>query len=156
MGKPRGVVAAGHTLTAEAAAEVLRAGGNAFDAVLAALSVASVVEPVLCTPGGDVESTTAKAGSGANVMLFSTGLGTPTGNAVAPVIKVATNSALAQRMPDIIDVDAGPVITGEQTIEQLGERLLHTVIETASGRYATKSQRLGQDDFMPWRRGMSF
>ena len=52
MGKPRGVVAAGHTLTAEAAAEVLRSGGNAFDAVLAALSVASVVEPVLCTPGG--------------------------------------------------------------------------------------------------------
>jgi len=52
MGNPRGVVAAGHTLTAEAAAEVLRAGGNAFDAVLAALSVACVVEPVLCTPGG--------------------------------------------------------------------------------------------------------
>jgi gamma-glutamyltranspeptidase/glutathione hydrolase len=52
MGKPRGVVAAGHTLTAEAAAEVLRAGGNAFDAVLAALAVASVAEPVLCTPGG--------------------------------------------------------------------------------------------------------
>ncbi len=52
MGKPRGVVAAGHTLTVEAAAEVLRAGGNAFDAVLSALVVASVVEPVLCTPGG--------------------------------------------------------------------------------------------------------
>jgi gamma-glutamyltranspeptidase/glutathione hydrolase len=52
MGNPRGVVAAGHTLTADAAAEVLRAGGNAFDAVLAALSVACVVEPVLCTPGG--------------------------------------------------------------------------------------------------------
>jgi gamma-glutamyltranspeptidase/glutathione hydrolase len=52
MGKQRGVVAAGHTLTAEAAEEVLRVGGNAFDAVLASLAVASVVEPVLCTPGG--------------------------------------------------------------------------------------------------------
>ncbi len=52
MGKPRGVVAAGHTLTAEAAAEVLRAGGNAYDAVLAALMVACVAEPVLCSPGG--------------------------------------------------------------------------------------------------------
>ena len=52
MSKPRGVVAAGHTLTAEAAAEVLRAGGNAYDAVLAALMVACVTEPVLCTPGG--------------------------------------------------------------------------------------------------------
>ena len=52
MGKPRGVVAAGHTHTAEAAAEILRAGGNAFDAALAALAVACVTEPVLCTPGG--------------------------------------------------------------------------------------------------------
>lgn len=52
MSKPRGVVAAGHTLTAEAAAEVLRAGGNAYDAVLAALMVACTTEPVLCTPGG--------------------------------------------------------------------------------------------------------
>jgi gamma-glutamyltranspeptidase/glutathione hydrolase len=52
MGKARGVVAAGHTLTAEAAAEVLHAGGNAYDAVLAALMVACVAEPVLCSPGG--------------------------------------------------------------------------------------------------------
>jgi len=52
MVKPRGVVAAGHALTAEAAAEALRAGGNAFDAALAALAVACVTEPVLCTPGG--------------------------------------------------------------------------------------------------------
>src|SRR5690606_30837183 len=64
---------------------------------------------LLCTPGNDVESTTALAGSGCNLMLFTTGLGTPTGNPVAPVIKVSSNTRLAQRMPDIIDVDTGPV-----------------------------------------------
>ena len=69
---------------------------------------------LLCTPGNDVESTTALAGSGANIVLFTTGLGTPTGNPVVPVIKVASNSDLATRMPDIIDVDTGGVIKGEK------------------------------------------
>ncbi|HEY9488820.1 MAG TPA: altronate dehydratase family protein, partial [Chryseosolibacter sp.] len=67
---------------------------------------------LLCTPGNDVESTTAMAGSGANIMLFTTGLGTPTGNPIAPVIKVSSNTALAKKMPDIIDVDCGEVISG--------------------------------------------
>lgn len=111
---------------------------------------------LLCTPGGDVESTTAMAGSGATLQIFSTGLGTPTGNAVTPVIKVSTNSHLAQRLPDIIDLNAGPVITGEETIESVGERLLDQVIATASGEYQTKAQQLGQDDFIPWKRGISF
>ncbi|MFO0911729.1 MAG: altronate dehydratase family protein [Pirellulales bacterium] len=111
---------------------------------------------LLCTPGGDIESTTAIAGAGGTVQIFSTGLGTPTGNPINPMIKVSTNTPLAQRMPDIIDLDAGTIVTGEETIEQVGERLLDLVIEVASGRYVTKAQRLGQDDFMPWRRGMSF
>ena len=111
---------------------------------------------LLCTPGGDVESTTAMAGSGATVQLFSTGLGTPTGNPVSPVLKLSTNTDLATRLPDIIDLDAGPIITGAETIPEVGERILDLVIETASGRYQTKAQRLGQDDFIPWRRGISF
>src|SRR6201999_1167875 len=60
---------------------------------------------LLCTPGSDVESTTAEVGSGANIVLFTTGLGTPTGNPVAPVIKLSTNTALYRRMPDIIDIN---------------------------------------------------
>ncbi|MBW3546288.1 MAG: altronate dehydratase family protein, partial [Bacteroidetes bacterium] len=88
---------------------------------------------LLCTPGNDVESTTAMAGSGANIILFTTGLGTPTGNPVAPVIKISSNSKLAQRMPDIIDIDTGPVIAGEKTIAEMGEEILDYIIAVASG-----------------------
>ncbi|MFC6998907.1 UxaA family hydrolase [Rufibacter roseus] len=110
---------------------------------------------LLCTPGNDVESTTALAGSGCNIILFTTGLGTPTGNPVTPVIKVASNSKLAERMPDIIDVDTGAVIAGEKTIEEMGEDILDFIIEVASGNIQTKAQILGQDDFIPWKRGVS-
>ena len=72
---------------------------------------------LLNTPGNDVESTTGLAGAGANLILFSTGLGTPTGNPVTPVIKVSSNSLLARKMPDIIDYDTGKIISGEQSLE---------------------------------------
>jgi altronate hydrolase len=87
--------------------------------------------------------------------LFTTGLGTPTGNPIAPVLKISTNSILAQRMPDIIDIDAGSIISGEQTIEQMGEQILNRVIQVASGALRTKAELLGQDDFIPWKRGVS-
>ncbi len=110
---------------------------------------------LLCTPGNDVESTTALAGSGANIILFTTGLGTPTGNPIAPVIKISSNSTLAKKMPDIIDVDTGGVITGAKTIEQMGEELLDFIIKVASGTIKTKAHMLDQDDFIPWKRGVS-
>src|SRR6202453_83889 len=108
-----------------------------------------------CTPGNDVECVTAQVGAGANVVLFTTGLGTPTGNPVAPVIKISTNSDLARRMQDIIDVDTGSIISGEKTIEQMGETILEVVIRVASGEVRTKAESLGQDDFIPWERGVS-
>jgi altronate hydrolase len=110
---------------------------------------------LLCTPGNDVESTTAMAGSWANIMLFSTGLATPTGNPVCPVIKVASNTTVATRHDDLIDFDAGVVISGDKTIAQIGESLLELVIEVASGRCQPKAVVLGQDDFIPWKRGVS-
>ncbi len=110
---------------------------------------------LLCTPGNDVESTTGLAGSGATVILFTTGLGTPTGNAAAPTLKISSNTALAQRMSDIIDIDAGTVITGEDTIATKGEEILDYIIRTASGDYTPKAVGLGQDDFIPWKRGVS-
>jgi altronate hydrolase len=110
---------------------------------------------LLCTPGNDVECTTAQAAAGANIILFTTGLGTPTGNPVAPVIKLATHTALARRMPDTVDIDCGPVVSGEATIDEMGERILDLVIETASGRQITAAERLGQWDFIPWKRGVS-
>ncbi|MDH4573730.1 UxaA family hydrolase [Salinicola acroporae] len=110
---------------------------------------------LLCTPGNDVESTTALAGSGANLILFTTGLGTPTGNPVAPVLKIASNSELAARMRDIIDFDAGPIVRGERSIDELAEALLTLCIEVASGRHPSHAQRLSQHDFIPWKRGVS-
>lgn len=110
---------------------------------------------LLCTPGNDVESTTAEVGSGANIVLFTTGLGTPTGNPIAPVIKLSTSTALYKKMPDIIDINTGTIIEGEETIEQAGERILDYVIKVASGEIEVAAVRHEQNDFIPWKRGVS-
>jgi altronate hydrolase len=110
---------------------------------------------LVCTPGNDVEATTGKAASGATLILFTTGLGTPTGNPVCPTIKVSTNSALTKRMGDIIDIDTGPVIEGDKTIEQMGEEILEYCIKAAGGEVIPKAVQLNQDDFIPWKRGVS-
>ncbi|NQD69535.1 altronate dehydratase [Sphingobacterium shayense] len=110
---------------------------------------------LVCTPGNDVEATTGKAASGATLILFTTGLGTPTGNPICPVIKVATNNELTRRMGDIIDINTGPVIDGEKTIEQMGEEILEYCIKAASGEVIPKAVQLNQDDFIPWKRGVS-
>src|SRR6476660_1909380 len=110
---------------------------------------------LVCTPGIDVEAKTGKAASGATLILFTTGLGTPTGNPVCPTIKVATNSRLAKRMKDIIDIDTGPIIEGEKTIEEMGTEILEYCIRAASGEVIPKALLLNQDDFIPWKRGVS-
>jgi altronate hydrolase len=110
---------------------------------------------LLCTPGNDVECVTAQAGAGANMILFTTGLGTPTGNPVAPVIKISTNSTLADRMGDIIDFDAGGIVTGDTTIPECAGQLLELCIQVANGERLTKAEQLGQYDFIPWKRGVS-
>src|SRR5690606_38712091 len=110
---------------------------------------------LLCTPGNDVESTTAEVGAGANLVLFTTGLGTPTGNPIAPVVKVSSNTSLFKRMPDIIDINCGTIIDGEESIEQAAHRMLNYIIDVASGVVQPRAVLLGQDDFIPWRRGIS-
>lgn len=110
---------------------------------------------LVCTPGNDVEATTGKAASGATLILFTTGLGTPTGNPVCPTIKLSTNTKLAQRMPDIIDIDCGPIVEGLSTIQEMGEEILEYCIKAASGEVIPKSVQLNQDDFIPWKRGVS-
>ena len=110
---------------------------------------------LLCTPGNDVECVTAQVGAGANIVLFTTGLGTPTGNPVTPVVKVATNTRLAERMSDIIDIDTGSIIRGEATLEQVGDSILETLLQVASGSQLSKAEILGQNDFIPWKRGVS-
>ena len=108
-----------------------------------------------CTPGNDVECVTGQVAAGASVVLFTTGLGTPTGNPIAPVVKLSTNSDLADRMHDIIDMDTGGVIAGEKTIEQMGAVILNYVVAVASGEVQTKAELKAQEDFIPWKRGVS-
>lgn len=110
---------------------------------------------LLCTPGNDVESTTGLVGSGCNVVVFTTGLGTPTGNPVAPVLKMSSNTNLYERMNDIIDINAGTVISGEDTIETMGEKILDHIIRVASGETPSKAVLHGNNDFIPWKRGVS-
>ena len=110
---------------------------------------------LLCTPGNDLESTTAMAGAGANLILFSTGLGTPTGNPVTPVLKISSNNKLSTTLPEIIDFNAGPIITGEKSVDEMGSELLELCIACASGTYISCTNRMSQDDFLPWKRGVS-
>jgi altronate hydrolase len=110
---------------------------------------------LLCTPGGDVESTTAMAGAGANMIVFSTGLGTPTGNPVTPVLKISSNSKIASSLKDMIDFDTGGVIDGSASIDGLADDLLELIVSVASGERQSCAQKLGQDDFIPWKRGVS-
>jgi altronate hydrolase len=136
-----------------------RKGGTA--PVAGVLDYAEYTDPgaqglhLLCTPGNDVEATTGMAGSGATLIIFSTGLGTPTGNPVAPVVKTATNTILARRMPDIIDFDHGDIITCGTNIAASAEALLDHMIRVASGEVLTRAELLHQDDFIPWKRGVS-
>jgi altronate hydrolase len=110
---------------------------------------------LVCTPGNDVEATTGKAASGATLILFITGLGTATGNPVCPTIKVSTNYSLTKRMNEIIDIDCGLVIEGEKTIDEMGGEILEYCIKAASGEVIPKAVQLNQDDFTPWKRGVS-
>ena len=93
--------------------------------------------------------------SGCNMVAFTTGLGTPTGNPVAPTVKISTNTALTLRMPDIIDINAGTIVDGKDTIISKGEEMLEYFIQVASGETIPHAERLGQDDFIPWKRGIS-
>ena len=117
-----------------------------------------VTEPglnLLCTPGNDVECVTAQVAAGANLVLFTTGLGTPTGNPIVPVVKISSSSLLANQMADVIDFDAGSIISGDTTTEQSGEALLECALQVATGSVRTKSELTSQDNFIPWKRGIS-
>lgn len=109
---------------------------------------------LLCTPGGDVEAVSGIVSAGANVVLFSTGLGTPTGNPIVPVLKIATNTPMAERLKDMIDFDCGPVITGTP-LQKVADNMLEQIVATASGAYEAKADRLHQYDFMFWKRDTS-
>jgi len=106
---------------------------------------------VMDTPGLDVESVTGMVGGGAQIVVFTTGLGTPTGNPIAPVIKVTGNARTAQTMADNIDVDVSGILTAGEPFDAAGRRLFSEVLEVASGR-PTAAERLGHREFAIHRR----
>ncbi|WP_169699191.1 UxaA family hydrolase [Mesotoga infera] len=105
------------------------------------------------SPGYDVESVTGMVAGGASIILFTTGQGTPTGNPIAPVIKITGNRDTAVKMRDSIDFDCSAVISGGETLEKSGERLFDLLIDVSNGA-ETKSELLGQDDYSIWNVGI--
>jgi altronate dehydratase large subunit len=107
------------------------------------------------TPGYDVESVSGKVAGGANIVMFTTGRGTPTGNIITPVIKITANEDTYKIMDDMIDFNASPIMNGEETIEHAAERLKALLIDVANGKL-TKAEINEQDDFAIYRVGPTY
>lgn len=101
---------------------------------------------IMDSPGQDIESITGMLAGGAQVVIFTTGRGTPTGSPIAPVIKITGNSRTFQMMEDNIDIDASTIISGEETIEQVGKRIFEKIVEVANG-HRPKAESLGHKEF---------
>ncbi|MEM8854052.1 MAG: altronate dehydratase family protein [Pseudomonadota bacterium] len=106
------------------------------------------------SPGYDPASVTGQIASGSNVVVFTTGRGSAFGSKPAPTIKVATNTELYTKMNEDMDIDAGPILTGEASVEEVGRHMYRQILAVASGQ-ATKSeaQGLGDHEFVPWQIG---
>ncbi|MBP2639286.1 MAG: uxaA 4 [Firmicutes bacterium] len=98
------------------------------------------------TPGHDIEQLTGMVAGGCHLVVFTTGRGTCCGSPIAPTIKVASNSALFKAMEDNIDINAGTIITGEETVQQVGQRIFEELLHVASGKMP-KAEVLGFNDF---------
>ena len=107
------------------------------------------------TPGHDIEQLTGMVAGGAQIVLFTSGRGTPTGSPIAPVIKIATNTSMFERMRENMDINAGTIIEGKESLESVGRRIFDELLLTASGKL-TKSEILKQHDFGIWRIGPTF
>ena len=107
------------------------------------------------TPGHDIEQLTGMTAGGAQLALFTTGRGTPTGSPIAPTIKISTNSNLFSKMSENIDLNAGTIIEGTETINDVSNRIMNEIIQVCSGKL-TKAEILKQHDFGIWRIGPTF
>lgn len=110
---------------------------------------------VMDTPGQDIEQMTGMVAGGAQVVVFTTGRGTPTGSPIAPVIKVATNTAMFEKMRENMDVNAGTILDGSRTLEQVGDEIFDWIVDAANGREPA-AETLGFRDFAINRIGPSF
>lgn len=107
------------------------------------------------TPGNDVTAMSAQVAGGAQIMVFTTGRGTPTGTPIVPVIKVATNSDIFHRMRDNMDLDAGTVIGEGETLASVGRRIYDEILAVANGKL-TRAEILGHREFAICQIGLTF
>jgi altronate dehydratase large subunit len=106
------------------------------------------------TPGQDIEQITGMVAGGCQIVVFTTGRGTCCGSPIAPTIKIATTTALFEKMRDNMDLNAGTIITGEETVARVGNRIFDELLQVASGRL-TRAEILGFNDFAIKRIGPS-
>ena len=102
------------------------------------------------TPGNDIEQLSGMAAGGCNIVVFTTGRGTPTGSPIVPTIKVASNTDTFIHMNDSIDLDAGTVIRGDKTIQEVGVEIIDAIVNVGNGQ-ETKAEKNEQNDFSIWR-----
>ena len=107
------------------------------------------------TPGHDIEQLTGMVAGGAQIVLFTTGRGTPTGSPITPTIKISTNNSIFTKMSENIDLNAGMIIEGSETVDQVGERIFSEILNVSCGKL-TKAEILKQHDFGIWRIGPTF
>ena len=139
-----GNIAGGITTLEEKSLGCIHKGGST-----AVVEVVDYAEPptkkglvIMDTPGHDVASITGMVAGGCQLVVFTTGRGTPTGNPIVPVIKITANKFTYQNMMDNIDFDASPTIDGSQSIEEMGEKLLAEVVSVVHGKI-TKAEGFG-------------
>ena len=130
---------------------VTKIGSRPIVEVLEYADIPKQKGPILMdTPGFDVTSITGIVAAGCQIMVFTTGMGTPLGNAVAPVIRVISNTPAYHRMKENTDINAGTILEGDETIVELGEKIYNMIMQVANGQ-PTKAEITGDNQFAIWR-----
>ena len=146
------------TILEKSLGAVSKGGSTALQAVYAyaeAIDAPGLV--FMDSPGYDPVSATGQIASGANLICFTTGRGSCFGCAPAPSLKIATNTPLFQRMAGDMDVNAGSILDGSASHQQIGNQIFQLMLDTASGhRTASETLGYGEEEFIPWSQGLTY